>query len=163
MSENVAKTDSAAASMSFALSDLKAFNLKFDKHNVVLALDSSALDLDQVENLIKFCPTKEEMTMLKLIAEKILELLDFDKDLIHLVAASKIQLNSLAEEMQAVSKGLEKVEQELNASENDGAISAGLQKVGDILGTRPVNGSDSDRTRFFFFFFKFMLDLHRCT
>ncbi|KAL7184193.1 hypothetical protein ACSBR2_026360 [Camellia fascicularis] len=65
--------------------------------------------------------------------------------------------------MQAVSKGLEKVEQELNASENDGAISAGLQKVGDILGTRPVNGSDSDRTRFFFFFFKFMLDLHRCT
>lgn len=31
--------------------------------------------------------------------------------------------------MQAVSKGLEKVEQELTASENDGAISAGFQKV----------------------------------
>lgn len=31
--------------------------------------------------------------------------------------------------MQAVSKGLEKVEQELAASENDGAISAGFQKV----------------------------------
>ncbi|XP_028095114.1 formin-like protein 3 [Camellia sinensis] len=31
--------------------------------------------------------------------------------------------------MQAVSKGLEKVEQELTASENDGAISAGFQKA----------------------------------
>lgn len=31
--------------------------------------------------------------------------------------------------MQAVSKGLEKVEQELAASENDGAISVGFQKV----------------------------------
>lgn len=31
--------------------------------------------------------------------------------------------------MQAVSKGLEKVEQELMASENDGAISVGFQKV----------------------------------
>jgi len=35
----------------------------------------------------------------------------------------------LAEEMQAVSKGLEKVEQELAASENDGAISTGFRKV----------------------------------
>ncbi|THG21968.1 hypothetical protein TEA_005113 [Camellia sinensis var. sinensis] len=41
----------------------------------------------------------------------------------------KIQLKSLAEEMQAVSKGLEKVEQVLTASENDGAISAGFQKA----------------------------------
>lgn len=41
----------------------------------------------------------------------------------------QIQLKSLAEEMQAVSKGLEKVEQELAASENDGAISSGFQKV----------------------------------
>lgn len=31
----------------------------------VLALDESALDVDQVENLIKFCPTKEEMDLLK--------------------------------------------------------------------------------------------------
>ncbi|KAL7170328.1 hypothetical protein ACSBR2_035237 [Camellia fascicularis] len=57
------------------------------------------------------------------------ELLHFDKDLAHLEAASKIQLKSLAEEMQAVSKGLEKVEQELTALENDGAISAGFQKL----------------------------------
>ena len=36
--------------------------------NAVLALNSSALDIDQVENLIKFCPTKEEMTMLKVLS-----------------------------------------------------------------------------------------------
>ncbi|ERM96350.1 hypothetical protein AMTR_s00001p00219300 [Amborella trichopoda] len=212
----------------------------------VLALDTSALDIDQVENLIKFCPTKEEMEMLKnyngdkemlgrceqfflelmkvprvesklrvfsfritfstqvkelranlntinnasrevkdslklrrvmqtilslgnalnqgtargsaigfkldsllklsdtrarnnkmtlmhylckMISDQMPELLDFDKELIHLEAASKIQLKSLAEEMQAVSKGLEKVELELTASENDGAISLGFQKA----------------------------------
>ncbi|POO00999.1 Tensin phosphatase [Trema orientale] len=217
-----------------------------DMINAVLALDSSTLDIDQVENLIKFCPTKEEMELLKnytgdkeklgkceqffmelmkvprvesklrvfafkitfssqvddlrnnlntinnaarevkesgklrqimqtiltlgnalnqgtargsaigfkldsllklsdtrarnnkmtlmhylckLLAEKMPELLDFDKDLAHLEAASKIQLKALAEEMQAVSKGLEKVELELAASENDGAISVGFQKV----------------------------------
>ncbi|XP_022735918.1 LOW QUALITY PROTEIN: formin-like protein 14 [Durio zibethinus] len=217
-----------------------------DMINAVLALDSSALDIDQVENLIKFCPTKEEMELLKnytgdkamlgkceqfflelmkvprvesklrvfafritfssqvddlrsnlntinnvtaevkesmklrqimqtiltlgnalnqgtargsavgfkldsllklsdtrarnnkmtlmhylckLLSEKMPELLDFDKDLIHLEAASKIQLKALAEEMQAVSKGLEKVEQELTASDNDGDISMGFKKV----------------------------------
>ncbi|KAL2322178.1 hypothetical protein Fmac_026557 [Flemingia macrophylla] len=31
----------------------------------VLALEESALDIDQVENLIKFCPTKEEIEVLK--------------------------------------------------------------------------------------------------
>lgn len=41
----------------------------------------------------------------------------------------QIQLKSLAEEMQAVSKGLEKVEQELTAAENDGAVSSGFRKV----------------------------------
>ena len=30
-----------------------------------LALDDSILDVDQVDNLIKFCPTKEEMELLK--------------------------------------------------------------------------------------------------
>lgn len=30
-----------------------------------LAMDESILDADQVENLIKFCPTKEEMELLK--------------------------------------------------------------------------------------------------
>lgn len=32
-----------------------------------MALDTSVLDNDQVENLIKFCPTKEEIEMLKVI------------------------------------------------------------------------------------------------
>lgn len=31
----------------------------------VLALNPAVLDTDQVENLIKFCPTKEEMDMLR--------------------------------------------------------------------------------------------------
>jgi uncharacterized protein (DUF1697 family) len=31
----------------------------------VLELEESALDTDQVENLIKFCPTKEEMEIIK--------------------------------------------------------------------------------------------------
>ncbi|XP_010463058.1 PREDICTED: formin-like protein 14 [Camelina sativa] len=217
-----------------------------DMLSAVLALDSSALDIDQVENLIKFCPTKEEMEMLrnytgdkemlgkceqffmelmkvprieaklrvfgfkitfasqvdelksclniinaatkevkesaklrqimqtiltlgnalnqgtargsavgfkldsllklsdtraknnkmtlmhylcKLVGEKMPELLDFANDLVHLEAASKIELKTLAEEMQAATKGLEKVEQELMASENDGAISLGFRKV----------------------------------
>jgi hypothetical protein len=34
----------------------------------VLALEDSALDVDQVENLIKFCPTKEEIELLKVWA-----------------------------------------------------------------------------------------------
>jgi hypothetical protein len=33
--------------------------------NAVLIMDESVLDMDQIENLIKFCPTKEEMDMLK--------------------------------------------------------------------------------------------------
>ncbi|XP_065629457.1 formin-like protein 18 isoform X2 [Quercus suber] len=36
-----------------------------DLMSLVLALDESALDIDQVENLIKFCPTKEETELLK--------------------------------------------------------------------------------------------------
>ena len=31
----------------------------------LLALDDSVLDIDQVDNLIKFCPTKEEIDLLK--------------------------------------------------------------------------------------------------
>jgi len=41
------------------------FSFLFQK--AVLALDSLVLDIDQVENLIKFCPTKEEMEMLKVL------------------------------------------------------------------------------------------------
>ncbi|GJS24143.1 formin-like protein 14 [Tanacetum coccineum] len=188
--------------------------------NVVLALDATALDIDQVENLIKLCPTKEKvplvesklrvfaftctfasqvsdlrkqlsvindasievkeseklrqimqtiltlgnvlnqgtargsavgfkldnllklsdtrarnnkMTLMhylcKLISEKMPELLEFDKDLVHIDAASKIPFKDLAEEVQEVSKGLEKVEQELTALDIYGAIFAGFQKA----------------------------------
>ncbi|KAL2348798.1 hypothetical protein Fmac_002798 [Flemingia macrophylla] len=90
----------------------------------------------KLDSLLKLSDTRarnNKMTLMhylcKLLAEKMPELLDFDKDLVHLEAASKIQLKALAEEMQAVSKGLEKVEQELIASENDGAISTGFRKV----------------------------------
>ncbi|KAA3477611.1 formin-like protein 18 [Gossypium australe] len=186
----------------------------------VLALDESALDVDQVDNLIKVCPTKEEMELLKgytgeneklgkceqfflelmkiprvesklrvfsfkkqfrsqgtargsaigfrldsllkltdtrarnskmtlmhylckvqvvihhldscdrnhtldvlVLAEQLPEVLDFSKDISSLEPASKIQLKFLAEEMQAISKGLEKVLQELSSSENDGPVS----------------------------------------
>ncbi|XP_039771286.1 formin-like protein 5 isoform X2 [Panicum virgatum] len=36
-----------------------------DLVSAALALDQSILDVDQVENLIKFCPTKVEMELLK--------------------------------------------------------------------------------------------------
>jgi hypothetical protein len=45
----------------------------------------------------------------------------------------QIQLKYLAEEMQAVSKGLEKVVQELTASENDGLVSNNFCKVLCVL------------------------------
>ncbi|KAJ3680107.1 hypothetical protein LUZ60_016385 [Juncus effusus] len=90
----------------------------------------------RLDSLLKLSDTRarnNKLTLMhylcKLIAEKMPELLDFDKDLIHLEAASKIQLKLVAEEMQAVNKGLEKVEQELTASDNDGAISIGFRKA----------------------------------
>ena len=30
-------------------------------------MDDTVLDIDQIENLIKFCPTKEEMELLKVL------------------------------------------------------------------------------------------------
>lgn len=90
----------------------------------------------KLDSLLKLTDTRarnNKMTLMhylcKVLAEKMEELLDFDKDLVHLEAASKIQLKSLAEEMQAVTKGLEKVEQELITSETDGAVSVGFRKV----------------------------------
>lgn len=41
----------------------------------------------------------------------------------------QIQLKYLAEEMQAISKGIEKVLQELTTSENDGPVSENFCKV----------------------------------
>ena len=93
-----------------------------------------------------------------MLAEKLPELLDFPKDLVSLEASTKvlflqffrscvvltnfqccfevnrlvimqIQLKYLAEEMQAISKGLEKVVQELANSENDGHVSENFCQV----------------------------------
>jgi len=45
----------------------------------------------------------------------------------------QIQLKSLAEEMQAITKGLEKVNQELAACEKDGPVSEVFRKVFSIF------------------------------
>jgi hypothetical protein len=37
------------------------------KQSAILALDDTVLDADQVDNLIKFAPTKEEIELLKVI------------------------------------------------------------------------------------------------
>ncbi|CAF1788923.1 formin-like protein 20 [Brassica napus] len=65
----------------------------------------------------------------KVIATKASDLLDFHKDLESLESASKIQLKSLAEEMQAISKGLEILKQELTASESDVPLSEVFRKT----------------------------------
>ncbi|XP_038897997.1 formin-like protein 18 [Benincasa hispida] len=84
----------------------------------------------RLDSLLKLTDTRarnNKMTLMhylcKVLAEKLPELLDFPKDLVSLEASTKIQLKYLAEEMQAISKGLEKVVQELANSENDGRVS----------------------------------------
>ncbi|CAL5376218.1 unnamed protein product [Camellia sinensis] len=84
----------------------------------------------RLDSLLKLTETRarnNKMTLMhylcKVLADKLPELLDFSKDLASLESASKIQLKFLAEEMQAISKGLEKVVQELSMSENDGPVS----------------------------------------
>ncbi|MCL7026183.1 hypothetical protein MKW94_003876 [Papaver nudicaule] len=65
----------------------------------------------------------------KVLAAKSPRLLDFHSDLANLEAASKIQLRSLAEEMQAIAEGLDKVNQELVECANDGPVSEVFQKT----------------------------------
>jgi formin 2 len=101
--------------------------------------------------IITFCFLASQV-----LAAKSQALLDFHRDLVSLETASKvpdlfelstklnycskimnrwslcflqIQLKSLAEEMQAIIKGLEKVKKELAASENDGPVSEVFRKV----------------------------------
>ncbi|XP_038712401.1 formin-like protein 13 [Tripterygium wilfordii] len=90
----------------------------------------------RLDSLLKLTETRardNKMTLMhylcKVIADKLPELLDFSKDLTSLEPSSKIQLKFLAEEMQAISKGLEKVVQELSTSENDGPISENFSKA----------------------------------
>ncbi|XP_020978359.1 formin-like protein 21b isoform X1 [Arachis ipaensis] len=77
-----------------------------DMMAAVLAMDESVLDVDQVKNLIKFCPTKEEMELLKgytgdkenlekceqVLADRPPGLLDFHLDLVSLEAATKVMI-----------------------------------------------------------------------
>ncbi|KAF6171761.1 hypothetical protein GIB67_007282 [Kingdonia uniflora] len=90
----------------------------------------------RLDSLLKLSDTRaanNKMTLMhylcKVLASKSPGLLDFHEDLVSLDAASKMQLKSLAEEMQAVLKGLEKVKQELHASENDGPVSYVFRKT----------------------------------
>ncbi|XP_052210305.1 formin-like protein 18 isoform X2 [Diospyros lotus] len=96
----------------------------------------------RLDSLLKLTDTRarnNRMTLMhylcKVLAEKLPELLDFPKDLKSLEASTKIQLKYLAEEMQAVNKGLEKVFQELTASENDGPVSGNFcRTLNNFLG-----------------------------
>ncbi|CAM8943384.1 unnamed protein product [Rhodiola kirilowii] len=90
----------------------------------------------KLDSLLKLYDTRSstsKMTLMhylcKVLASKSPTLLDFHNDLGSIEAASKIQLRSLAEEMQAISEGLEKVKVELAASENDGPVSDIFRKT----------------------------------
>ncbi|KAA8535343.1 hypothetical protein F0562_030346 [Nyssa sinensis] len=90
----------------------------------------------KLDSLLKLTETRtrnNKMTLMhylcKVLADKLPELLNFSKDLTSLEPASKLQLKYLAEEMQAISKGLEKVVQELSLSENDGPMSEEFRKI----------------------------------
>lgn len=90
----------------------------------------------KLDSLLKLADTRasnSKMTLMhylcKVLAAKSPDLLDFHKDLVSLEAGTKIQLKSLAEEMQAITKGLEKVKQELKLSENDGPVSELFHKT----------------------------------
>lgn len=89
----------------------------------------------KLDSLLKLAETRarnNKMTLMhylcKVLADKLPEVLDFSNDLGSLESASKIQLKVLAEEMQAISKGLEKVVQELSVADNDGPISENFCK-----------------------------------
>ncbi|KAI3927574.1 hypothetical protein MKW92_048991 [Papaver armeniacum] len=97
----------------------------------------------RLDSLLKLTDTRasnSKMTLMhflcKVLATKSPGLLSFHEDLLSLEAASKIQLKSLAEEMQAIVKGLEKVKQELSASANDGPVTEGFRKtLKEFIGT----------------------------
>ncbi|CAD5324617.1 unnamed protein product [Arabidopsis thaliana] len=79
----------------------------------------------------------------QVLAEKLPELLNFPKDL--------IQLKYLAEEMQATSKGLEKVVQEFTASETDGQISKHFRiNLKEFLSVAEGEGGSADALALYF-------------
>ncbi|XP_031122888.1 formin-like protein 18 isoform X3 [Ipomoea triloba] len=91
----------------------------------------------RLDSLLKLTETRarnNKMTLMhylckQVLSDKMPELLDFSKDLSSLEPSSKIHIKFLAEEMQAISKGLEKVIQELSMSESDGQVSESFCKA----------------------------------
>nr|XP_016484309.1 PREDICTED: formin-like protein 20 [Nicotiana tabacum] len=122
--------------------------------------------LDSLLKLTDTRATNNKMTLMhylcKVLASKSPALLDFHEDLVSVEAASKIQLKSLAEEMQAIIKGLEKVKKELEASENDGPVSeifcktlkefigASEAEVGSLRELYSVAGRNADALALYF-------------
>nr|XP_009614532.1 formin-like protein 20 [Nicotiana tomentosiformis] len=122
--------------------------------------------LDSLLKLTDTRATNNKMTLMhylcKVLASKSPALLDFHEDLVSVEAASKIQLKSLAEEMQAIIKGLEKVKKELEASENDGPVSeifcktlkefigASEAEVGSLRELYSVAGRNADALTLYF-------------
>ncbi|CAL9229557.1 unnamed protein product, partial [Arabidopsis halleri] len=95
--------------------------------------DAVGFKLDSLLILSDTRAANSKMTLMhylcKVLASKASDLLDFHKDLENLESASKIQLKSLAGEIQAIIKGLEKLNQELTASETDGPVSQVSRRV----------------------------------
>ncbi|KAL4564920.1 hypothetical protein LXL04_028996 [Taraxacum kok-saghyz] len=89
--------------------------------------------LDNFRNLGYTYATDKKFTLLhylcKVVAEQTPELLDFNKDLIHLQSASMIQIKSLHEDKLAIIKGFEKVHQEFDVSVDDGSVSVKFREA----------------------------------
>ncbi|KAL8236934.1 hypothetical protein R6Q59_018015 [Mikania micrantha] len=88
--------------------------------------------LDSILKLNETRARNNKMTLMhylcKVLADKLPELLDFSKDLASLEPASKIQLKLLVEEMQNITKGLEKVIHEKKLCKKDGHVSKCFRK-----------------------------------
>ncbi|KAL7590671.1 hypothetical protein Lser_V15G37981 [Lactuca serriola] len=89
----------------------------------------------RLDSLLKLNETRaksNKMTLMhylcKVLADKLPELLDFSKELGSLEPASKIRIKTMAEEMQTISKGLEKVVQEKKLCKKDGHVSKKFRK-----------------------------------
>ncbi|XP_076911320.1 formin-like protein 17 [Bidens hawaiensis] len=89
--------------------------------------------LDSILKLNETRARNNKMTLMhylcKVLADKLPELLDFSKELGSLEPASKLQLKLLAEEMQSITKGLEKVIHEKKLCKKDGHVSKRFRKV----------------------------------
>ncbi|XP_031091953.1 formin-like protein 20 isoform X2 [Ipomoea triloba] len=89
----------------------------------------------KLDSLLKLTDTRanNRMTLMhylcKALAQKSPGLMDFHVEFVNLEASSKIQLKALADEMQNITKGFDKVKKELVASESDGPVSETFLKT----------------------------------